>query len=162
MADISFCPNCGAPVEGERNTCSCCGAILREAKNQQQEFGATPPLDSLFNQQGFGNVPPPQNQFSGQNFGQTPPHPMQYENYNQYAQNDGAYNGCAIAGLVLGIISIVMCCLLWLNIILGIAGIVLSIVGFKSFKYKGCAIAGLVCSIAGTLSTLVLNAATWF
>ena len=59
-------------------------------------------------------------------------------------------NGLAIAGLVLGIISIVFAFLyFWVGLIVGIIGIILSVKGRESEK-KSMATAGLVCSIVGT------------
>ena len=57
-------------------------------------------------------------------------------------------NGLQIAGLVLGIISIVACCCSGGGIIFGIAGLVCSIMGNKDNKH-GIGIAGMVCSIIG-------------
>lgn len=139
MDGIHFCPECGASIEGNRKTCPNCGALLDKGSSMQ----------------GQGNIPPNGNNmqtpFSQPGFNQFPNNAMQYESYNQYSQNDGASNGCAITGLILGILSILVCCFSWFDAILGIAGIILSSLGVKSYKYKGCAIAGLVCSIAGTL-----------
>lgn len=128
MAETKFCPNCGAAVESGRNTCPQCGELL-PVKNSSAD--------------------------GQQNNGQIPIAPMNYEAYNAHTHNDGAADGFAIAGMVLGIVSIVLCCFSFLNFILGIAGIILSILGVKSYKYKGCAIAGIVCSAAGTMLSVV-------
>ncbi|RLE39587.1 DUF4190 domain-containing protein [Candidatus Woesearchaeota archaeon] len=62
--------------------------------------------------------------------------------------------GLAIAGMVLGIVSIVFSWAWFIAIICGIVGLVLSLVALKKIKArqaegKGMAIAGLVCSIVG-------------
>lgn len=55
-----------------------------------------------------------------------------------------------IAGLVLGVISVVWACLggIWMSAIVGIVGIILAAVGKK--QDAPCSIAGLVLSIIGT------------
>ncbi len=59
-------------------------------------------------------------------------------------------NTLAVAGLVLGILSVVFAFLFtWIGLIAGIVGIVLSVKGRKSEK-KGMATAGMVLSIIGT------------
>lgn len=60
--------------------------------------------------------------------------------------------GMSIAGLVMGIVSIVLMCCCGGGIIFGIAGLIMSIVGNKQTK-TGVGTAGLVCSIVG----IVLN-----
>lgn len=153
MLGIYFCPDCGASIDGDRKTCPCCGAILIKDE-RQQNFGAVPPVNT--NQQGQPFQQGQQNPFGQPGFGPFPQNPMQYESYSQPVRNDGAADGCAITGMVLGIVSIVLCCLSWLDALVGIAGIILSALGIKSYKYKGCAIAGLACSIAGTLLAFVM------
>lgn len=60
-------------------------------------------------------------------------------------------NGLAVAGLVLGIISIVFAFLfVWIGLIAGIVGIILSVKGRKNPTKKGLATAGMVLSIIGT------------
>jgi hypothetical protein len=74
----------------------------------------------------------------------------------QEAAKQRTANGCAIAGMILGIISVVLCCLSWVDFIIGIVGLSLSVVGLKSFRFKGPAVAGLICSICGILGALVM------
>ena len=67
--------------------------------------------------------------------------------------------GMAIAGLVLGILSLVLSFWIgWLGFIVGIVGIVVSAMAMKRCPAgKGMAIAGLVCSIVGVaLGVLVI------
>ena len=59
----------------------------------------------------------------------------------------------AIAGLVLGILSIPSAILPILGLPIGILGIVFSIKGMK--KSQGRAVGGLVCSIIGLLFTII-------
>lgn len=153
MSNILFCPNCGASIEGNKSCCPCCGTSITDSQNIHNSQQVPPQQQNQFGQQ---------NPFMQQSpFGQMPQNPLQYENYNQYQKNDGAYTGCAVAGMILGILSIIMCCTFWFDILLGIAGLVLSIIGLKSTKSNGCAIAGIICSIAGTLFALVMTASLW-
>ena len=97
------------------------------------------------------------NQYTSQNAGNT---------YSNYQDNTSAYtayqpvmpptvpqsqgpNGLQIAGLVLGIISIVACCCYGVGgLIFGVAGLVCSIMGNKENKH-GVGTGGLVCSVIG-------------
>ncbi len=70
--------------------------------------------------------------------------------------------GLAIAGLVLGIVACALFWATWINIvtmILGVVGIVLSIMGSKKSKLvgepTGIATAGLVLSIIGTVLSVI-------
>lgn len=67
-------------------------------------------------------------------------------------------NGLAVAGLVLGIVSVVFAFLFsWVGLIAGVVGIILSVKGRKSEEKRGMATAGLVLSIIGTaLSGIVV------
>ena len=159
MSSILFCPKCGASIEGNKSCCPCCGTAINESQNVHNSQPVPPP------QQNANGIPPyQQNQFGQQApftqqppFGQIPPQPLQYENYNQYQKNDSVYQGCAVTGMILGILSIIMCCTFWFDILIGIAGLVLSIVGLKSKQGQGFSIAGICCSIAGILFAMVIT-----
>lgn len=151
MPNIFVCPACGATVEGEKKYCPNCGQALSgggqnvhpfENQNPNSHIPPIPPGFYANSHSNYNNVPPYQNQ----PYMNMPP---------QMPQNTSASNGCAIAGMVLGIISIVLCCLNWVGIIIGGVGLGLSIAGLKSFQYKGPAIAGLICSICGILLGLI-------
>lgn len=79
------------------------------------------------------------------------------ENMENNVQNQGnqSNNGLAIAGFVVGLVSI------FLNFycITGIVGLILSIVGFKKSKEiekgKSLAIAGIICSIIGIVVDII-------
>lgn len=69
---------------------------------------------------------------------------------------DNKANGLQIAGLVCGILAICSsCCYGITGIILGIAGLICSIMGNKNNK-NGVGIAGLVCSIIGIVLGVVI------
>lgn len=67
-------------------------------------------------------------------------------------QNQGnKTNGFAIAGLVLGIVSIVLCWISFVGLVAGIVGLILSVMGRKHCapEQTGMVTAGLVLSIIG-------------
>ena len=73
--------------------------------------------------------------------------------YQPSAPDRGAEgtNGLQIAGLVCGILSICACCCYGIpSIILGVAGLICSIIGNNQSK-SGVGVAGLVCSIVGMI-----------
>lgn len=71
------------------------------------------------------------------------------------SDNDGKANGLQIASLVLGIISILLCCCYGApSVIMGIIGLVCGIKGNKENK-NGIGTAGIVCSIIGLILGLI-------
>lgn len=63
-------------------------------------------------------------------------------------------HGLAIASLVLGIVSLLSCCCVYLSVVAGVVGVVLAILSknkSKENKFEGMAMAGLVCSIIGVV-----------
>ena len=60
--------------------------------------------------------------------------------------------GFSIASMVLGILSVICCCLTWAGLIMGIAAIVFAVISRKSLGYfDGMTIAGLILGIFGTV-----------
>ncbi len=71
------------------------------------------------------------------------------------SQQEG--QGMAIAGMILGIISLVCCCSGYIALVIGIVGFVLSLVVLLQKKPgKGMAIAGIVCSAVAVISIVSL------
>lgn len=64
-------------------------------------------------------------------------------------------NGLAIAGLILGIVSVFFFCISFISLLCGICGLIFSILGMRRAKItgtgRGMAIAGLVLGVAGLL-----------
>ena len=72
-------------------------------------------------------------------------------------------NGIALAGLIMGILTVVLCWLPGIPFITGLLGLIFSIAGLakKNARSKGAAAAGLILSIAGgALSVFALFAIT--
>ena len=75
--------------------------------------------------------------------------------YVQPGTNDGTY-GMSIAGMILGIVSIVFSCTSCISFVLGVMGVVLSAVALSANgKGKEMAIAGVICSIIGIFASIV-------
>ena len=90
--------------------------------------------------------------------GHYPPTPQQYH----YAPRPGAGNGKAVAGLVLGIGSIIFCFFSFFDALLVIPGLILSLIAMSEIKAagggnRGMAVAGLVCSIIGGVLAAVFT-----
>lgn len=64
-------------------------------------------------------------------------------------------NALAIVGLILGIISIIACCTTYIGMIIGVAGLICSILSRKHGK-TGVGTAGMVCSIIGIVLGVVM------
>lgn len=65
--------------------------------------------------------------------------------------------GLAIAGMICGILSILLCIFMVFDLVLAIPGLILSIAAIaKQNQGKGMAVAGLVCSIIGCLLSSIL------
>ncbi len=62
-----------------------------------------------------------------------------------------------IAGLVFGILSLILCWVPFVGPILGIIGIILSAVGMAKNNYKGCGIGGLVTAIIGLIIGIIVT-----
>ena len=106
------------------------------------------------NQQNYGNN---QGAYNNANYSQTPNN-QNYGNNNSYPQPTPS-NGMAIASLVLGIISIPICCFWGIGLVPGIISIILGVIskpktGPNSDKLSGVAIGGIVCGIIGSVCSI--------
>lgn len=115
-----FCPNCGAQNADNVAFCASCGANLGA---QQPVYQA--PVQPVY---------------------QAPVQPV----YQQPAQQPVPGKGMGIAGMVLGIVALVLFCWWYVAIPCAIVGAILSGVALKKAqevgKKNGMAVAGLVCS----------------
>ena len=78
------------------------------------------------------------------------------ENRNTQGSKKEDRKGLAIAAMVLGIVSIVFCCVYWVSIICAILAIIFGIVAIKS-SGKGMAISGIVTGSIGIFISLFVT-----
>jgi len=75
-------------------------------------------------------------------------------------------NGLAVAGMILGIVSLVLFWFVFVSVPCGLVGLVLSILAMgrakKTHTGKGMAVAGLVLSILGVVASVGLFLVIWF
>lgn len=120
-----FCPNCGTQNADDVMFCANCGA-----KMGAEQAPAQPAYQQPVYQQPAYQQPT-------------------YQAPAQPATVPG--KGLGITGMVLGIISLVLFCILYISIPCSIVGAILSGVGLKKAKdagmKNGMAVAGLVCSV---------------
>ncbi|GCE12290.1 hypothetical protein [Tengunoibacter tsumagoiensis] len=109
-------------------------------------------------QPGYGSgpgYPPPATQYTPNPY----PNPNQYQDPNQYQNYAGPQapdpgSGQALAGLILGIVCIVLCWIPVINLIIGVLGLIFSIIGRKSVQRHTIAIVGIVLSIIGLVFSI--------
>ena len=129
-------------------------------------YSAQPQSDNNYynqpqNNNGYYNQP--QNSYSSQSgdgFRQSNDgyNSVNNQGYQNYVPEPDEGPGFAIAGMVCGILSMVLCCCqYYVSGILAIIGLVFSIIVLKNGKPgKGMAIAGVVCSVIGIVIALFL------
>ena len=138
------CEKCGAPLEEGVKFCPSCGAAIEAAT--EPVFTAEPLYTSPEPEQPVLNGVPTTNSTT---------------TYTEEAQPTG--KGLAIASMVCGILSIVLCCFTYVSVILSVVAIVLGIVSKKkTTEGSGMALAGIITGAAALLITvfiLILGAA---
>ena len=164
---IMYCEQCGSLIENGEAFCSNCGASAPSSKAASEP--APGPVVQPIMQADIQPIKPayeqPQPVYQPQ-----PAQPL----YPQPAYQQPAYqsvvtpfetkksNVFAVLGLIFGIITAVFSWLILFNMVPGIAGIVLSVIGLtqKNAGKKGMATAGLITSIAGiTIGFMILGLA---
>lgn len=124
-----FCGKCGSPIKDGNSFCSNCGAPISDSLDLSSTQPDAKPTQT---------VPVVM---------MTQPVPAK------------SANGVAIAGFILGLISFILCWVPGLGMILGIVGLVLSIVGSKRKNVCGSggvlAGLGIVFSIIGTFGLIL-------
>ena len=61
----------------------------------------------------------------------------------------------AVVSLVMGILSIILCCCYGIGIVFGIAGIICGALAKKKGQSSGLSTAGLICSIVGSVFSVI-------
>lgn len=149
-----YCESCGSLIPNGETFCRNCGAQVRQAAAPQPVAQpVAQPVQPVYQQPVY----------------QQPVQPVyQQPIYQQPAYQRAVYqqpqlreptriNGAATAGLIFGILTLVFCWVPFLNFILGLFGLIFSIVGMsrKNAGGKGRAIAGLVCTLLGSVVTVL-------
>lgn len=83
-----------------------------------------------------------------------PEYEGEVQDYNNSGKGQGT--GFGIASLVLGIVSIVVCCIWYISIPAGILAIVFGIMQIVKNEKRGMAIAGIICSAVGVIASIVV------
>ena len=148
------CTQCGQTFGDDAVFCGNCGGTAFEPVADTGAPQTPPPQQAYYQPQ----TPPPQQQ----QYYQPNQPPVYQQPIGAAYQQDPPGKGAAVASLVLGIISLVLCWWGWVGvvaIIMSIIGIVLGINGRKQLQPeqgRGMATGGLVCSIiALVLSSIV-------
>ncbi len=150
-----FCFKCGASMPDDATVCPQCAAPVQSIPTAQPpteapQAGAPTPASTS----AWLNVPPAQTQYPPQQ-----PYPPQAQQYpGQYQQQT---DGGAIASLILGITSIVLC----LNIFTGIPAIITGHISYSKIKKsmgrlkgEGMALTGLILGYLSLPTVLVFAA----
>ena len=160
------CPYCFAQNPDDSIFCLSCGQNMSTAQAPQAPQVAQDPNIYSQPQQVPPAYAPPQQPVQG---GFTPPPqpyaPPAYQAPQQYPApvpagpkpakvGNASKNWAGVMGMILGILSLVLCCIPYLSPFLGVGGLIFSIMGLKSQK-KGMAVAGLITSIIGTIIALI-------
>ena len=80
---------------------------------------------------------------------------MENENMQPQTQQQGG-NGLAIAGMIVSIVSIVLCWIPLIGVFGGIAGLVLGIVALKKGQKKGFAITAIIVGAVAILAGIIM------
>lgn len=149
----TICPVCGRVDNEGAAYCKDCGAKMVAYEDPNSASGQGGQFSGYQDYTGSNSY--------GTSTGNGSGGGSQYNNYQDYTNipyqqpvyegPDNKANGLQIAGLVCGILGICSCCCYGIPaVILGIAGLVCSLMGNKQSK-NGIGIAGLVCSIIGII-----------
>lgn len=137
-----FCESCGSSVPDGQAFCSNCGAPVNQAAQAQPVYQqpVAQPVQPVYQQPVVA---------------QPVVQPVIVQ------QPAAKSSGLAIAGLIMGIFTLIFCWVPVVGFILGILGLIFSIAGIakKNGGAKGAAIAGLVMTIIGAIISVVMFAA---
>lgn len=149
-----FCESCGASVPDGQAFCSNCGAPVTQAAPQAA------PAQPVYQQPVAQPVQPVYQQpVVAQPVVAQPV--VAQPAVQQVIVQQPKSSGLAIAGLIMGIFTLIFCWVPVVGFILGILGLIFSIAGIakKNGGAKGAAIAGLVMTILGAVISIIMFAA---
>lgn len=145
------------------------GDYYSQSQNDNSYYDQPQDSGQNYNQPQNNNDYYNQQQNSGQNYYNSQPgdgftqtndsfNSVNNQGFNNYVPEPEEGPGYAIAGMVCGILSIVLCCCqIYISGALAVIGLVFSILVLKNGKPgKGMAIAGVVCSAIGIIIALFL------
>jgi len=121
-----FCPGCGNKLEENAKFCASCGRKIEDNVNEQTVVEKKTQTAATSN------------------------------NVNNEVNNTKESNGFAIAGFVISLVSMILCCgtISWLSLIFSIIGVVNA--NKENDKGKGLAIAGIIISALSILILIIL------
>ena len=122
-----FCPGCGNKLEENAKFCASCGRKIEDNVNEQTVVEEKTQTAATSN-----NI------------------------NNEVINNNEKPNGFAIAGFVISLVSMILCCgtISWLSLIFSIIGVVNA--NKENGKGKGLAIAGIIISALSILILIIL------
>ena len=171
---MAICPNCGASNEGNGKFCMFCGGAMPQAAAPAEPAPQPAPVA-----QPVQPAPQPQPAPVAQPVQAQPVQPQpviqqpqavpvaQPVVINNYGTQQEKNDGCAVAGFVISLVSL-LCCgfTAFISLILSIIGIVKS--GKPGKKGKGLAVAGLIisiililCNLAWIIWSVAIGGLTW-
>lgn len=131
-----------------------------QQQNGSQGYNQPQNTNNYYNQQQNGGQNYYNNSQPGDGFYQTDDsfNSVNNQGYQNYVPEPEEGPGYAIAGMVCGILSIVLCCCqIYISAALAVIGMIFSILVLKNGKPgKGMAIAGVVCSAIGIIIAVFL------
>ena len=167
-----FCESCGASIPDGQAFCSNCGAAapVQAAQPAPAPVAAAPvaapapapapqpmaqPVQPVQPVQQYAQQPMAQ---PVQQYAQPVAQPVYVQPVVAMPAQPRKSSGMAIAGLVMGILTLIFCWVPFLSWILGLLGLIFSIIGIakKNGGAKGAAIAGLILTILGAIVGIAL------
>jgi len=172
--DSVFCLSCGQNMSVVQQPVAQDAPVYQQPQQDVPVYQQPQQEAPMYQQPPVGGYAPPQQQAPPSGF-VPPPQPYAPPTYQapQAPQGPQAYgappqpmstkppkvgnpakNWAGVMGMILGILSLVLCCIPYLSPFLGIGGLIFSIMGLKSQR-KGMAVAGLITSIFGTIIAII-------
>ena len=145
------CPYCFAQNPDDSVFCLSCGQnmsvppapVAPEAPVYQQVEYAPQQQQQVFT--------PPQQPYAPPTYSAAPPAPV---GVKPPKPGDPSKNWAGVLSMILGILSLVLCCIFYISPFFAIAGIIFSVIGKKS-QQKGMSTAGMITSIIGLLLVII-------
>ena len=152
-----FCESCGASIPDGQAFCSNCGAAapVQAAQPAPAPQPMAQPVQPVQPVQQYAQQPMAQ---PVQQYAQPVAQPVYVQPVVAMPAQPRKSSGMAIAGLVMGILTLIFCWVPFLSWILGLLGLIFSIIGIakKNGGAKGAAIAGLILTILGAIVGIAL------